>query len=182
MKYRLILVLKSCGSIVTETSWLIIFRSKGNQALHQVQFCVQILLINRTLVPCPFTGPKMFWAGPNFSCQTKNSFMYCGSHKYFVPDKKNYLHSVKSFLCQHKSFWRATECSQIFWVGSKHFGTCKRTRHKKKRKIRFSLEPTYWVKKEKRLYTNPFDVKIELNWSMYVKYVRNFDIYSTKEE
>ena len=40
------------------------------------------------LMPCPFTGPKMFWAGPNFLCQTKNLFTYCGSHKHFVPDKK----------------------------------------------------------------------------------------------
>ena len=39
-------------------------------------------------MPCPFTGPKMFWAGPNFLCQTKNLFTYCGSHKHFVPDKK----------------------------------------------------------------------------------------------
>ena len=23
------------------------------------------------LMPYPFTGPKMFWAGPNFLCQTK---------------------------------------------------------------------------------------------------------------
>ena len=40
------------------------------------------------LMPCPFTGPKMFWAVPNFLCQTKNLFKYCGSHKHFVPDKK----------------------------------------------------------------------------------------------
>ena len=39
-------------------------------------------------MPCPFTGPKMFWAGPNILCQTKNLFTYCGSHKHFVPDKK----------------------------------------------------------------------------------------------
>ena len=39
-------------------------------------------------VPCPFTGPKMFWAGPNFLCQNKKLFTYCGSHKNFVPDKK----------------------------------------------------------------------------------------------
>ena len=25
-------------------------------------------------MPCPFTGPKMFLAGPNFLCQTKNLF------------------------------------------------------------------------------------------------------------
>ena len=23
-------------------------------------------------MPCPFTGSKMFWAGPNFWCQTKS--------------------------------------------------------------------------------------------------------------
>ena len=23
-------------------------------------------------MPCPFTCPKMFWAGPNFLCQTKD--------------------------------------------------------------------------------------------------------------
>ena len=40
------------------------------------------------LLPCPFTGPKMFWAGPNFLCQTKILFTYCGSHKHFLPDKK----------------------------------------------------------------------------------------------
>ena len=40
------------------------------------------------LLPCPFTGRKMFCAGPNFLCQTKNLFTYCASHKHFVPDKK----------------------------------------------------------------------------------------------
>ena len=43
----------------------------------------------KLVMPCPFTGPKMFWAGPNVLCQTKNLlFTYCGSHKRFVPDKK----------------------------------------------------------------------------------------------
>ena len=41
-----------------------------------------------SLMPRPFKGPKMFWASPNFLCQTKNLFTYCGSHKHFVPDKK----------------------------------------------------------------------------------------------
>ena len=44
-------------------------------------------------MPCPFTGPKMFCAGPNFLRQTKNLFTYCGSHKNFVPGM--ILHSVK---------------------------------------------------------------------------------------
>ena len=45
-------------------------------------------VLTNTLMPCPFTGPKMFGAGPNILCQTKNLFTYCGSHKHFVPDKK----------------------------------------------------------------------------------------------
>ena len=45
-------------------------------------------LLTYLLMPCPFTGPKMFWAGPNLLCQTKHLLTYCGSHKHFVPDKK----------------------------------------------------------------------------------------------
>ena len=43
---------------------------------------------SRCQMLCPFTGPKMFWASPNFLCQIKNLFTYCASHKHFVPDKK----------------------------------------------------------------------------------------------
>ena len=85
---------------------------------------------------CPFTGPKMFWAGPNFLCQTKNLFTYIlWQSQMFCARQKNDLHSVKFFLCRHKSFWRGTKCSQTLglaqkiWTGTKHFGTCKRTRH-----------------------------------------------------
>jgi len=35
-----------------------------------------------------FTGPKMFFANPNFLSQPKNLFAYFVSHKHFVPDKK----------------------------------------------------------------------------------------------
>ena len=41
-----------------------------------------------TVMPCPFTGRKIFCAGPNFLCRTKHLFTYCASHKHFVPDKK----------------------------------------------------------------------------------------------
>jgi hypothetical protein len=75
---------------------------------------------------CPFTGSKMFWAGPNFLCQTKKLFTYCGSHKHFVPDREiiafckiafcastkvfvEALNAVKFlawlYLDQHKTFW-----------------------------------------------------------------------------
>ena len=76
---------------------------------------------------CPFTGLKMFWAGSNFLCETKNSFTLQVSKCYeqvqiFCARQKIHLHIVAvkkklcqtkrwfeySFLCQHKSFWRGT--------------------------------------------------------------------------
>ena len=39
-------------------------------------------LVQITVMPCPFTGPKMFWAGPIFLCQTNAR-------------QKDDLHSVK---------------------------------------------------------------------------------------
>ena len=42
----------------------------------------------KRVMPCPFTGLKMFCVGPNVLRQTKNLFTYCASHKHFVPDKK----------------------------------------------------------------------------------------------
>ena len=56
------------------------------QPSHKV--CITYCSINdisfKTIMPCPFTGPKMFWAGPNFLCQTKN------------------LLAVTNILCQEK--------------------------------------------------------------------------------
>ena len=43
-----------------------------------------------SVMPCPFTGPKMFCAGPNVLCQTKNLFTY----KKFGP-AQNILGPVK---------------------------------------------------------------------------------------
>ena len=47
----------------------------------------------RPLMPCSFTGPKMFFASPHFFRQTKNGFTYCASQKHFVPEDD--LHSVE---------------------------------------------------------------------------------------
>ena len=57
-------------------------------------------------MPCSFTGPKMFCAGPIFLCQTKNLFTFCAR-------QKDDLHSVKLV------FVPAVQ-SQKFWAGSKH--------------------------------------------------------------
>ena len=43
---------------------------------------------HNNLMPFPFTWRKMFCAGPNFLCWTKNLFTYCASHKHFVPEQK----------------------------------------------------------------------------------------------
>ena len=80
-------------------------------------------------MPCPFTGPKMFWPGPIFLCQTKHLFTYCGSHKNFVPDKKDNLHSVKLVYVPAQNAVKFLGCLKNFGTGTKHFGTCKRTRH-----------------------------------------------------
>jgi len=41
-----------------------------------VIYALDVDLHQYSFMPCPFTGPKMFWAGPNFLCQTKNLFTY----------------------------------------------------------------------------------------------------------
>ena len=42
-------------------------------------------------MPCPFTGPKMFCAGPNFLSQPKNLTAFNASSKTFVPAQKPIL-------------------------------------------------------------------------------------------
>ena len=86
-------------------------------------------------MPCPFTGPKMFCAGPNFLSQLKNLTALSASSKTFVPAQKPILLIANHLFVWHKMFVTATICKQIFgatqkiWTGTKHFGTCKRTRH-----------------------------------------------------
>ena len=58
-------------------------------------------------MPCPFTGPKMFCAGPNVLCLTKNLFTYCGSQKNFVPDQRWFAFSKIGFCASTKIFEEA---------------------------------------------------------------------------
>ena len=67
----------------------------GNESIPHVwalvpnkQFIIGLLQRGFSMILMPFTGPKMFWAGPNSLCQTKYLSTYCGSHKRFVPDKE----------------------------------------------------------------------------------------------
>ena len=57
------------------SSELRVLIGKRQLLLDHPQFGTQVL---SQLMPCPFTGPKMFWAGPNV----------LGWTKFFVPDQK----------------------------------------------------------------------------------------------
>ena len=68
-------------------------------------------------------------------CQTKNSFTNCGSHKNFVPDKRWLAFSKIGFCAGTKLFEESLKAVKFLcWLKkltvTKHFGTCRRTRHK----------------------------------------------------
>ena len=86
-------------------------------------------------MPCPFTGPKTFCAGPNFLGQPQNFTAFSASSNTFVPAQKTILLNANQLFVWHKMFVTATKCKWIFgptqkvWTGTKHFVTRKRTRH-----------------------------------------------------
>ena len=88
----------------------------------------------RRLITCPFTGPKMFCADPNFLSLPKNLAAFSATSKTFVPAQKTILLNANHLLVWHKMFVTVTICNKIFgqtqkiWTSTKHFGTCKRTR------------------------------------------------------
>ena len=64
-------------------------------------------IANLKLMPGPFTGPKMFWAGSNFLCQTKNFIYLLCQLQTFCARHKDDLHSVKLvFVLAQKSIKR----------------------------------------------------------------------------
>jgi hypothetical protein len=67
------------------------FFARQKDDLHSVKLVFvpsQKLWKREALMPCPFTGPKMFFAGPKFLSRPKNLFTHCASYKHFVLDKK----------------------------------------------------------------------------------------------
>ena len=106
--------------------------------------------VAKILMPCPFTGPKMFCAGPNFLSQPKNLTAFSASSKTFVPAQKPILLNANHLFVWHKMFVTGTKWSEIFglaqkiWTGIKHFGTCKRTRHKNQHTQRKLLNFENW--------------------------------------
>jgi hypothetical protein len=61
-------------------------------------------------MPCPFTGPKMFCADPNFLSQPKNLTAISASTKIFVPAQKPILLNANHLFVWHKTFMTATIC------------------------------------------------------------------------
>ena len=61
-------------------------------------------------MPCPFTGPKMFCAGPIFLSQPKNLTAFSASLKTFVPAQKLILLNANHLFVWHKMFVTATIC------------------------------------------------------------------------
>ena len=65
-----------------------------------------LYLVNSILcMPCPFTGPKMFCAGPNFLSQGKNLTAFSASSKTFVLAQK-----PSHLFVWHKMFVTAAIC------------------------------------------------------------------------
>ena len=69
-------------------------------------------------MPCPFTGPKMFCAGPKILSQPKNLTALSASSKTFVLAPKPILLNANHLLVCYKMFVTATIC--MFW--HKKFG------------------------------------------------------------
>ena len=61
-------------------------------------------------MPCTFTDPKMFCAGPNFLSQPKTLTAFCGSSKTFVPALKPILLNANHLFVWHKMFVTGTIC------------------------------------------------------------------------
>ena len=74
-------------------------------------------------MPCPFTGPKNFWAGPNFLCHSKNLFTYCGSQNHFCSRQTDNLHSVKLVFVPVQMFLKKHYLNAVKFLGQlKKFG------------------------------------------------------------
>jgi hypothetical protein len=62
------------------------------------------------LLPCPFTGQKTFYAGPNFLSQPKNLTTFSASSKTFLPAQKPILLNANHLFVWHKMFVTGTIC------------------------------------------------------------------------
>ena len=65
---------------------------------HQEASCKSVSKLKGHL-PCPFTGPKMFCAGPNFLSQPKNLSAYNATSKTFCAGTTTNFTECKSSFC-----------------------------------------------------------------------------------
>ena len=67
-------------------------------------------------MPCPFTGPKMFCAGPNFLSQPKNVNAFSASSSTFVPAQKSILLNANHLLSGTKGLQLPQYVNKfLFW-------------------------------------------------------------------
>ena len=59
-------------------------------------------------MPCPFTDPKMFCAGPNVFEPVQNLIAFSASSKTFVPAQKPTLLNANYLLVRDKMFVTGT--------------------------------------------------------------------------
>ena len=79
--------------------------------LSQNMWPFQVTLLNcYCFMPCPFTSPKMFCAGPNFLSQRKNLTAFSASSKTFEQAQKTILLNANQLFVWHKMFVTATMC------------------------------------------------------------------------
>ena len=71
------------------------------------------------LLPCPFTDPKMFCAGPNFLSQLKNLTAFSASSKTFVPAQKPILLNANHLFVWHKMLVTCTMWKKKICAGKK---------------------------------------------------------------
>jgi hypothetical protein len=83
-------------------------REEKRKIMHDPQKEAACTLLR--LMPCPFTGPKMFFAGPNFLKPEKNWTAFSASSKTFVPAQKPILLNANHLFVWHKMFVTGTMC------------------------------------------------------------------------
>ena len=76
-------------------------------------------------MPCPFTGPKMFCAGPAFLSQPKNLTAFSASSKTFVLAQKQILLNAYQSFCLAKNVCDCHNMQINFWFGTKNLDQLK---------------------------------------------------------
>ena len=79
-------------------------------------------------MPCPFSGLKMFCAGPNFFVPDQKFIYILWQSQRFCAQQKDYLHSVKLVFMPAQIFLDAVKflgCLKNFWTAQKNLGPVK---------------------------------------------------------